>query len=135
MTDLKDRAVKTQQQSSRSTYQRHSLSVRPRRPYDLFFIEPLPSGAGNLTGFSNIEKKTETYTKCQDGGIHPKLKNKIRSRPEFKVKQILSNMPDGDCRATILSLLALLEKRIEDLWEAFVTEIKEETIRKEKCNN
>ena len=34
------------------------------------FIKPLLSGAGNITGFSNTEKKMET--KGKNGGIHPK---------------------------------------------------------------
>ena len=33
--------------------------------HDLFFVKPLLSEAGNMTGFSNTEKKAETYTKCQ----------------------------------------------------------------------
>jgi len=59
MTGLNVRAAKTQQQSACSTQQRHSLKCQPWALYDLFFIRPLLSGAGDITGFSNTEKKAE----------------------------------------------------------------------------
>ena len=55
----------------------HTLETTPQSTgcwalLDLFFIRPLLPGAGDITGFSNTEKKADTQTKCQDGGIYPK---------------------------------------------------------------
>lgn len=54
-----ERASKTQQQSAHSTYQRHSMKCKALDT-DLFFIKPLFSEAGDIIGFSNMEKNAET---------------------------------------------------------------------------
>ena len=52
-------------------------------------------------------------------------------------KTDLSNMPDGEFKATIIRILTGLEKRIEDISETLTTELKEgkkESIRDENYN-
>ena len=38
----------------------HILETLPEALHDFFFVKPLLSAAGDLTGFSNTEKQAET---------------------------------------------------------------------------
>lgn len=67
-------------------------------------------------GFSNTEKKTETMTNCQEGGIHSQRNNKIRSQPDI-TQTDRSNVPGGEFNAVIW-IPAGLEKKMEDISEA-----------------
>ena len=69
--------------------------------------------------FSQVKKKKKDKTTARD-----------LSRTD------ISNMPDGEFKATILRILTGLEKRTEAISETLTTEIKElkKSIREEECN-
>lgn len=71
MTGLKNRATKTQQQSTCRTHWKHSLKCRPWALHDFYFIRPLHSGAGDITGFSTTEKKADVDKNAKREKIIP----------------------------------------------------------------
>ena len=91
--------------------------------YDLLFIKPLLSGAESRTGFPNIEKKTDLDKMRTEEFILKERTRKVTAR--VPVERHISNTPDGELKATIKMILAMLEKRMEDFRKAFIAEIQE----------
>lgn len=117
---MKDTAATTQLQS---THLRNSLKHQTLGTAGPLFTRPLLSGAGDITAFSNTEKKAET-------GKMPSWRNssRIKEHHKAKVKDLsetdVSNMPDGMFKATIIRAPTGLEKRMEDIRETLTKETK-----------
>ena len=97
----------------------------PWTVYDLFFSNPLLSGAENIIGFSNTQKKTETWTNCQDKVMHPKRKKQEKVIARGLIETDESNIPDPEFKSTIIRILAGLAKSIKDTRESLAIEIKD----------
>ena len=70
----------------------------------------------------------------QRNSSQKKEQDKVMARDLTKTG--ISNMPDGEFKATIIRVLAGLEKSREDFREALSAEIKElKNNQNEKCNN
>ena len=69
-----------------------------------------------------MQKKTETQTKCNDRGIHPKKKEQEKVTARNLSEAEISNMHDPEFKATIIRILTGLEKRNEDMSETLITE-------------
>ena len=80
--------------------------------------------AGNKTGFSNTQGKAET-DKMPSWRNLSQIKEYNKAMATELSKTDLSNMPDGEFKATIIRILTGLKKRIEDNRETLTTEIKE----------
>ena len=87
-----------------------------------------------ITGFSNREKD-------RDLDKMPRQRNssQVKEQEKFMAKDVIetdiSNILDGEFKATIIKILTGLEKRMEDFREILITVVKELKIRNEKCNN
>ena len=62
-SDLRETAAKTQQQTAHSIHTAYTWHLKHQgsgQYYDLCLTKPLLSESGNIAGFPNTEKKTET---------------------------------------------------------------------------
>ena len=71
----------------------------------------------------------------------PRWRNSSRKKEQEKVtvrdqiKTDITNMPDPQFKATLISIQTRLEKSIEDTWESLTTEIKDLKMSHAKIKN
>ena len=91
-------------------------------------MKPLLSGAGNTAGFPNTEKKRlRENARIEEIS---EIKQKVMVIAIDLSETDISNMADGEFKATIIRFQLGLKKRMEDLREAHTAETKE--LKKQK---
>ena len=121
-TDLRERVAKAQQQSAHNIHQQHFLKYQALENIGFLNIA-ISLNIRKHNRLPNTDKKTDTETKCQDGGCHPKSNNKVISRD--LVKAVISNILEPEFKTTIIKILTGLEKDIQDTRESLTAEVKE----------
>ena len=90
-------------------------------------------GGGDITVFSNTEKKAETHKMSRQRKLS-QMKEQDKATVRDLSETDESNMPDGEFKATIRILLTGLERKIEDVSKTLATELKKESEMKSEIN-
>ena len=88
----------------------------------LFFIKSLLSKAEDIADFLNTEKQTERDRQKEETEKY--IPNEKQDNAIYLREIDISNMTDREFKVMIIRILTGLEKRVEDMSEPLITEIR-----------